>query len=318
MKSALSFALALTILAWSGEGQAKIIDTELSPPHTIAVHDLIGLTPAQVQRRLTGLDVDWPRTVGLEVAAGPDLLSFSAIDEDLSDAAAAERWARWRTYAERLPKVWSSCSVSAEPDRRGPLLLMFRNDRLEQVWERESAGPDTTFRPAADGALPLADGAAFLARWGRRSVDEATRLTVRCVRRESVAAGPADRQAKRGRLSASDMQGLALAPFAVGLPVMNGERGAQQRAGAALYAQLAPGYRLPDPPTRFASEHGGVRAIRGDPGYVVLKVDLGGYPSRNLSNRKDFALIGVRDGVVAWRSLEYSLASPHLPPTVRH
>ena len=320
MKPAFKLAFALTMLAWPGGSQARsrIVETEISPPHTVVVRDLLGLAPAQVQRRLTGLDADWPRNADLEVSSERGLLSFAAVDEYLFDPAATEGMARARTDGASLPKVSSSCSVKAEPDGDGPLLLMFRNDRLEGVWSRRNAGPDTTFRPTVAGALPLADGEAFLAHWGRILVGEGTRLTVRCVRRERAADQPVQVRARREGLSASDMQGLALLPFAVGLPAMNSGRSAHQRAGAAFYAQLAPGYRLPDAPRRFASEHAGVRAMRGsDPDYVVLKIDLGGYSSRNLANVEDFGLVGVRNGIVAWRAVEYGLASPRLPPVAR-
>ena len=318
MKPALRFALAVMMLACASGSQAEIIQTEISPPHTVAVRDLIGLTPAQTQRRLTGLEIDWPRITGLEMLSGHDLLSFAAVDDYLNDPAAVELSAKSRTRGDEnprnWPKSWSGCVVEATPGGNGSILLMFRNDRLEGVWSGPSVATKTSLAPDAD-TLPLADSQVFLAHWGRTLVDPDTRLTTRCNRHEIASARPPSRPR---RLSASDTQGLALAPFTVGLPVMNGARGAHRRAGPALYAQLAPGYRLPGGLHGFLSQHGGVRAIHGrDPDYVILKVDLGGYPSRNLSNTEDFGLVGVRGGVVAWRALDYSQAAPQLPPPAR-
>ena len=36
--------------------------------------------------------------------------------------------------------------------------------------------------------------------------------------------------------------------------------------------------------------------------WVVLTIDLGGWKSRNLSDKRDAALVGVEDGVVTWIS----------------
>ncbi|MGZ3377961.1 MAG: hypothetical protein ACXU8S_15310, partial [Phenylobacterium sp.] len=53
---------------------------------------------------------------------------------------------------------------------------------------------------------------------------------------------------------------------------------------------------------RFARQHAGVNAYAGGTDYAVIAIDLGGYPSRNLSNFRDFALVGVRNGRIEWIS----------------
>jgi hypothetical protein len=315
MKSAVRLALALTFLGQAGGGQARIVDTEISQPHYVFVRDLIGLSPAQVQNRLSGLDNNWPKVMSFELATARGLLSFAVLTDYLQDTASMEIRARGRNRAmgPGMPKVWSECTVRTDDDDAYDTLLMFRDGKLEGVWSKRDATADGASAPAP-GQLPLEDGEAFMSRWGRTLVNKDSAMTVRCVKHESVSDRPlASRQAQDG-LSASDFQGVALLPFAVELPFMNASRIANKRRGVALYEHLGPGYPLPGGLTSFLSGHAVANVFRGrDQNYVILKIDLGAYEGRNLSNSNDYGLIGVRDGVVRWRALEYSRASPRLP-----
>jgi hypothetical protein len=311
--------LALTLFGLARESQAKIIETEISPPHQVLVRDLIGLSPAQVQNRLTGIDDNWPKVMSFDVLTSRGVLSFAVLDDYVQDAASLEIRARGRNRAldAGMPKVWSACTVRTEEDAAYDTLLMFKDDKLEGVWSKRDAAADTTSNAAA-GQLPLEDGEAFMTHWGRTMLDNDSSMTVRCAKHENVSDRPlASRQAQDG-LSAGDLQSLALLPFAAELPFMNAGRTTNKRRGVALYEQLGPGYLLPGGLQTFLSGHTVASVVRGwDQNYVILKIDLGAYEGRNLANSDDFGLVGVRDGVVQWRALDYSLASPRLPTKAR-
>lgn len=328
MKPAFRLLLALILLGWAGESRSqaiaqgstrisvtpwsKVIETEISPKHVVVVGDLIGLSPLQVQRRLVGVDVDWPNPMGFEVATSQGVLSFAELEEYLEDAGAIEFSARLRNESDIPPISRSACSNRATPYKHG-VLLMFRDGKFAGVWSPRDPVSDTTFYATA-GTLPLEDGDAFTSHWGRQLLDERAELTIQCTKTEVQRAPNPPPRSGQEFFSASDMQGLALLPFAVTLPFMNSSRAARQRSGAALYQQLTPGYRLPGGLKGFLLTRSGVDAVRGAaPNYAVLKIDMGGYPTKNLSNFKDFGLVGVRNDVVVWRSLDYSAASPRLP-----
>jgi hypothetical protein len=75
------------------------------------------------------------------------------------------------------------------------------------------------------------------------------------------------------------------------------------RDGTAVYDQLVPGAEVPGGVESFAAKHPVVVVRSGvDPRYRLLQVDLGAYPSRNLSYFHHEALIGVRDGRVLFRT----------------
>jgi hypothetical protein len=279
----------------------------------VVVRDLIGLSPAQVQIRLTGLDDNWPKVMSFEVVTSRGVLSFAVLDDYMQDAASMEIRARGRNRAldAGMPKVWSACTVGTDEDTAYDTLLMFKDNKLESVWSKRDAAADTTSEPAA-GQLPLEDGEAFMAHWGRTLMNKDSAMTVRCAKHESVSERPLASSRAHG-LSAGDLQGMALLPFAAELPFMNAGRTANKRRGVALYEQLGPGYPLPGGLQTFLSGHTVARVVRGrDQSYVILKIDLGAYEGRNLSNSDDFGLVGVRDGVVQWRALDYSRASPRL------
>ncbi len=94
---------------------------------------------------------------------------------------------------------------------------------------------------------------------------------------------------------------MALLPFAIGLPSRNHQRVVARKEGAALIATLRPGELLGATPDAFADTHPGVRVSRGpQPDYVVLRVDMGGYPGNNLDKDGDVAMVGVRAGRIEW------------------
>jgi hypothetical protein len=99
------------------------------------------------------------------------------------------------------------------------------------------------------------------------------------------------------------LQGVALPPFAVLLPALNARREAAMREGGAALAELRPGSSLAGGAMAFAASHRFVVAhSSADPTYVLLEVDLGEYPSRNLTYTPQIAAVGVRNGQVVWRA----------------
>lgn len=312
MKRALRLAAVLFLLAWPDGGRAQPISRE----HVVVVRDLIGRSPLEVQRQLVGLDIDWPRQMDFELATARGVLSFATLEGNLRDPGSARFQARARTATEGPPMSMTSCRNTG-PLYGDGVLLMYRNGKLDGVWSPPASGWDANVY-SAPGKLPLEDGEAFMTRWGRKPLDGQTELIIECQTLE-LRRGPRPRtQSGQEFLSASDMQGLALLPFAVTLPFMNSSRARHQRAGAALYQQLAPGYPLPGGLKTFLRGRSGVDVIKGSaPGYAVLRINMGGGPTRNLANFEDFALVGVRNDRVEWRSLEYSRASPQLPAKAR-
>lgn len=313
MKRALRLAAALVLLAWPDGGRAQPVSRE----HIVVVRDLIGRSPLEVQRKLVGLDIDWPRQMDFELATARGVLSFATLEDNLRDPGAARFSTQSRTRTEGPPMSMTSCG-NIGPLYGNGVLLMYRNGKLDRVWSPPPSGWLDASVYSAPGKLPLEDGEAFMTRWGRKPLDAQMELTIECQTLE-LRRGPRPRaESKQEFLSASDMQGLALMPFAVTLPFMNSSRARHQRAGAALYQQLAPGYRAPGGLKAFLRGRSGVDVIKGtSPGYVVLRINMGGGPTRNLSNFEDFAMVGVRNDLVEWRSLEYGSAAPRLPVKAR-
>lgn len=311
--------MALAFFGLARESHAKIVETEISPPHQVLVRDLLGLSPAEVQSRLSGLEDNWPKVMSFEVVTSRGVLSFAVLTDYLQDAAGMEIIARGRNRAlAGMPKVWSACTVRTEDDAAWDTLLMFKDNKLEGVWSKRDAAADTTSDPAAD-QLPLEEGEAFMAHWGRTLMNKDSSMTVRCAKHESVSDRLLTSRPAQDGLSASDLQGMALLPFAAELPFMNAGRTANKRRGVALYEQLGPGYPLPGGLQTFLSGHTVTSVVRGrDQNYMILKINLGAYEGRNLSNSDDFGLVGVKDGVVQWRALAYSRAAPGLPTNARH
>lgn len=308
-------AMLCAPMLWSGAAWAQ------APAGSVALSDLIGLGPAEVRARLADVDAGWPIQPMFEIAAPEGILSFITLDQLMIDPVTARHLAMYRTYADAVP--WEphvECRAAAQQDERAPtagvmVVLMFRGGRLaggfgappdterppptmdpKVAQERQRHPPVSPFTAHA-GDLPLEDGVAFLSRWTRPPLAPGVRLSAACA----PAPPPAPiRRAPRHGLDASDWQGLSLLPFAVGLPAMNHQREEARVRGQALLQSLHVGDRLPASADRFAAQHPGVRAYGANGGYWVLSIDLGGYPTRNLSNFKDAALVGVRGDVIAW------------------
>ncbi|MDG2531699.1 hypothetical protein [Caulobacter endophyticus] len=316
MRGRIGLAAALAVLLASSGARAG----------EAAVGELIGLSPVEVRARLTGAGADTPLPRGFEVARDGGADAYFTLDDLVADPRARHRRMLQRTHGDEpydpeVPVCRSGLASAQRPSAAGDPVLAFREGRLAAVlrpartpprppapslddrkayerWIRQtSVGPFQT----GFGQLPLEDGAGFLGRWeaGRLALSE--RLAVDCAplpRRPPIAVA-----SKRRALNNSDMQGLALLPFAVKLPGMNRDRARAREQGAAMLAGLSVGARLPQDPRAFARSHEGLRwHASGRPGYGVLTVDLGGGRTRNLSDARDAVLVGVQDGTVAWIS----------------
>ncbi|AYV45317.1 hypothetical protein CFHF_03060 [Caulobacter flavus] len=314
MRERIGLAAALALLSATGATAGEA-----------AIGELIGLTPVEVRARLTGAPAATPLTRGFEVARDGGTDAYFTLDDLAADPAALRRRAAWRTHGEVSSDAGAPVCrsrVVAEPRDLtvGDPVLAFRDGRLTAVlrparpglrppapphenrkayerWIRQaSLGP---FQ-ARFGQLPLEDGVGFLGRWEAARLDGSDRLLVDCAPPPALPA--VVRPAKRPPLNESDMQGLALAPFAIRLPAINRDRARARDRGAATLAGLSVGQRLPRDVGLHARRdglrwHGSAR-----PGYGVLTVDLGGGKTRNLSDMRDAALVGVEDGVVRWIS----------------
>ena len=323
MAGALGRAMRFVALAWAAALLCATAAWAQTPARSVAVSDLMGLGPAEVRARLADVDPTWPLQPMFEVAAPDGRLGFITLDQLVIDPRMARQLAVYRTYGD--PVAWEphfECRAAADRGGGAPtpgvmVVLMFRDGRLAaafgsppeaerlpptmdpkvvQAYQRRPPISPFTDRP---GALPLEDGTAFLSRWGRPPLVPTDRLSAACAPAQPPAP---PRPVPRHGLTASDWQGLSLLPFAVGLPAMNRQREEARVRGSALLQSLHVGDALPAPAERFAAQHPGVRAYRGDGGYAVLSIDLGGYPSRNLSNFKDAALVGVRNDRIEWIS----------------
>ncbi|KSB90955.1 hypothetical protein AS593_12430 [Caulobacter vibrioides] len=311
----LATALAALLLAPSGAEAGEA-----------AVGDLIGLSPVEVRARLTGAPADMPLARAFEVVRDGGTDAYFTLDDLVADPRALHRRMLQRTHGDEpydpdVPICRSRLASDPRPPAVGDPVLAFRDERLAAVlrparrpprppgpsmddrrayerWIRQApAGP---FQAGFD-QLPLEDGSGFLDRWEAGRLARSDWLSVDCAplpRRPPIAPS-----ARRRSLDSSDMQGLALLPFAVQLPGMNRDRAQARRQGAATLAGLSVGRRLPQDPKTLSRRREGLRwHASARPGYGVMTVDLGGGKTRNLSDARDAALVGVQDGMVVWIS----------------
>jgi hypothetical protein len=284
----------------------------------------MGLGPAAVRARLADLPAGWPIPPAFRIATPQGELDFLGLPDLMMDPGLATLATVFRTGGDPLPpgdyvacrEYVTRAGGTAEP---AAPVLMFRDGRLEAVFQPiDTPGPPPPNvrdrkameawirRPRTspflvrDGALPLEDGLGFLDRWPKRTLAPDDRLSAACGPFPKPPSPPARH---RHALDASDMQGLALLPFAVTLPGKNAQRTAARRRGPATLAALRLGEPLGATPEAFAAANPGVRAYPAAGGdYAVLSIDLGAYPGRNLTNFNDAALVGVRQGRVEWIS----------------
>jgi hypothetical protein len=315
----LSGALAL-FLSVSAAG-AQVPPTPAAPG--VPISDLAGLDPATVRARLATVPADWPIPPAFQVTTSDGVMTLITVSDLMMDPVLAQRLAAFRTHGDDAPGgPYLLCRTfltknggSQEP--AGSVVLMFRNRRLDAVIQpiEVVAPPAPSFsdrkaelayirRPVSTpfiaqfGELPLEDGLGFLSRSPKTALAPDDRLSADC------SPPPPPRRvspARREGLSASDMQGLALLPFAISLPAKNHQRVVARRDGPALLASLHVGEALGAASEKFAADHPGVRAYSAAQGdYAVLSLDLGAYPGRNLTNLNDAALVGVRHGRIEW------------------
>jgi hypothetical protein len=276
-----------------------LVERIVSPRHPVQLSELIGLSPAETQRKLSGLSVSWPAPMDLEVLEPDGLHSFVDLNHFLADDESGNTLSRGRSGRDFRALGFSQCAAAyaGDPTGVGALLdtLEFRNGRLIGLWR----GPpeDGTFHAKAT----LEDGPDFTSHWGRSAVSPATSLFVQCTRHDFVATnGQSTTPATQG---GNYLQAIAMLPFAVLLPGLNAKREAAMRKGGAAFTELRPGVRLALGATAFAATHRFVVAHRGaDPSYALLEIDLGEDPSSNLTYSPQIGAAGVRNGQVIWRS----------------
>lgn len=303
-------------------------------PPPVRLDALLGASPRAVRAAIMAPAQDWPLQRGFEVATAEGSLVFLSLGDLVLDPVISERLAVFRTHGDSEP--WRDHLLCGSRLERGgavaeghDVVLMFRDNRLQAAFGPQSIPPSRSapvavqgdrkslraFRPrpvispyvASPGQLPMTDFLGFMSRWGRFPLAAEDRVSVVC-HPALRPPRPSPARDARSRLSASDLQGLAGAPLIVSLPFINQGRKAARLRGSQLLAQLAVGAALSAPPEAFAAAHKGVRVYRdGASDYAVLSIDLGGAPTRNLSDFRDAALVGVRGGQIVW------IASPSGP-----
>jgi hypothetical protein len=324
-------ALALVLSATTAGAQVPPTVADAGVP----MADLAGLDPAAVRARLAKVPADWPIPPAFQIATPDGLMTFVTVSDLMMDPVLAQRLTLFRTAGDPAPVgPYLQCNEvltrdGGSPEPGGSIVLLFRDGRLESALQHiDSYAPRPPVPSPSDrkatlayirqpasspfiahfGELPLEDGPGFLSRWPTTTLDSNDRLSGVC------SPPPPPRIASpspRHGLDASDMQGLSLLPFAVTLPAKNRQRVAARRDGAALLASLHVGEMLGAAPQRFAADHPGVRAYPAAQGdYIVLSIDLGGYPGRNLTNFNDAALVGVERGRIKWEAPPASFG-PH-------
>lgn len=279
----------------------SFVERIISPRHTVRLSELIGLSPTEAQQKLTGLSAVWPSPMALEVAEADGLHSFIDLLGFLDDEAARKIAVLGRGHSEFRPIGFSQCTAGYSDDAGGDPVgaildtLEFRDRHLIGAWREPPEGE--AHRPT----VTLEDGPNFTSRWDRKALPLTTPFAVGCTRHDVVTT--TIQSTTQPEDVAGDMQGMALLPFAVLLPGLNAKREAAMREGGVAFAELRPGTRLAGGAVAFATNHRFVLAHpSADPSYVLLEVDLGAYPSRNLTYFHQIGLAGVRNDLVMWRT----------------
>lgn len=317
----LTGVLALLLSASTANSQ---IPPALAAPG-VPISGLTGLDPTAVRARLANVPADWPVPPAFQMATPDGLLTFITAYDLMMDPVLAQRMAVFRTHGDLIPSsTYLECKETlarngGSQEQASSVVLMFRNGRLEGAFQpiEATSPPAPSFsdrkaemayvrRPVSSpfiarfGELPLEDGLGFLSRWTKTALSPHDKLSASC---SPPSPPPVHAPSRRHELTASDMQGLALLPFAVTLPAKNRQRVAARQQGAALTASLHVGEMLESSPREFAADHPGVRFYPAKDGdYGVLTIDMGGYPGRNLTNFNDATVVGVRSGRVEWAS----------------
>jgi hypothetical protein len=316
-----------------------LVKTEIVPKHRVRLADLVGLSPAAVQQKLTGLAVAWPTPMGLEISSPDGALAFANLGEWMSDDDGHEIGRRGVDHADGMPAAFASCDARYANPKDAPMAigvdvqnghiiktlvketlawqvaLEFRNGRFIQAWRPSD-------EPRKPGGPTLESGAGFTRTWERQPLGADVALDITCWRRTPV--GRPDAGAGRHADLAGDLQGLAAVPPALGLPALNARRADAMRDGAAIYDQLTPGSEVPGGVEAFTAKHPVIVVRPGaDPRYRLLQVDMGSYTGRNQTYFHHEALIGVWEGRVLFRTrigqqaieglgreMEYQVADP--------
>ncbi len=295
-----AFTGLLTALV-SSSAVAAVEIMPLGPARTVRIADLIGRTPTEVLAALAGPAIDRPTEYAFEMLDQGGRIGAIRLADLVMDGAAREIQARVRSKASgRLPSAWTQCAIKFADDTAAADVddvylgrLIFQGGRLARIL----AGPPTRVVAAMPGPGSLAQGASALDGWGE-AVAPSRGLTSTCTR-QVVVADPPDRRSKaEGAWNPQDIAGL---PFVFAMPFRNAHRVRAQRDGLALYESLSPGTRV----TPEESGSGLVRTFNtAERSYAVLRVDMGAYPGLSIDDTDDYALVGVRNGVVVWRARE--------------
>jgi len=327
-------ALAFIIIGLlAGEADAEPVAAAKAQ----AVSDVIGMSPVEVRERLAAQPQSWPLYADLTLETSQGTLILISLGHLLLDPVSRETFNRLEAHSEAPVTGGMVCQASllrsgAISEAAGSTLL-FRDNKLEAVlidddpppeapapaparspsdWRAMMKRPRSSWFIAHPGDLPLDDGPGFLGRWPKHVLGSGDALSVSCIDRPGETGQiPPKSERRVSAPTAGDFQGLALLPFAVTLPFKNAERVRMRERAKGLLERLKLGEALPE---GFLDPGQGVEVHRAPSpsDYVVLSIDKGSYPSRNLSNTDDVALVGVRAGRVEWiaPSANYPTGSP--------
>lgn len=285
---------------------------QAAPAPGVTVASLMGLTPAEVARRL-----DAPEPVGFDpltivengqrvtvypgAAFRPPAPEGQRCATRLSPSDQLDGGIGLQSIQFRARFVFRDnrlVAVRESPARQTPPVPA-RESRRQMIERYIQAGAHSDW-PVATGRLPLSDGAALADRTtGLASSDSV--IVTRCEAQPQAAA--VGTQPQRFD-DAGFVQGLALLPFAILLPVLNAERAHDAVAGPALLESVGPGDTLPNGAEAFVRGRPRVRLYRDavDPDYGVIAVSVGNDRRNNLGRFNDVGMIGIRGDRVIWEA----------------
>ena len=156
----------------------RLVKTLIVPEHRVRLGDLAGLSPSEVEQKLTDQAAGWPTAMGLEMASPEGPLGFANLREWMVDEAGHRIARAGADRANVMPNAFSQCEPRFADPRDAPMVvgfglengrltktlvketlatgvvLEFQNGRLVQAWGMPSA-------PRNRWTTTLEDGASF-------------------------------------------------------------------------------------------------------------------------------------------------------------
>jgi hypothetical protein len=94
-----------------------MVETVISPRHSVRLSELIGLSPADAQQKLTGLPTTWPTPMALEVKSPDGVHGFVDLHAFLQDRGAGEIEVRALGHSDQTLTGFSQCRAGYADER---------------------------------------------------------------------------------------------------------------------------------------------------------------------------------------------------------